>query len=126
MTIEIICPLYNAEEYIKNLDKNIKNQNNVKIDKISYVLTESNDNTEKILNEIQANYIKISKETFSHSRTREKIAMKSKSDIVVFISQDIEIKNNNWLENLVKPIINEEAVATYSRQISKYRRSKLV
>ena len=42
MSIEIICPLYNAEKYIEELDKNIKRQKNVDILKISYILTECN------------------------------------------------------------------------------------
>ena len=120
MNIEIICPLYNAENYIINLDKNIKRQKNVEIIKISYVLTESKDNTENLLKELKANYIKLKKEEFSHSTARENVAIKSESDIVVFITQDIEIRNENWLEKLVEPIAKGEAVATYSRQVTKY------
>ena len=120
MNIEIICPLYNAENYIINLDKNIKRQKNVEINKISYVLTESKDNTENLLKELKANYIKLKKEEFSHSTARENVAIKSESDIVVFITQDIEIRNENWLEKLVEPIAKGEAVATYSRQVTKY------
>lgn len=120
MEIEIICPLYNAEKYIKELDESIKKQKNVNIKQITYLLTESSDNTEKILKEISANYSIIKKEEFSHSLTREKQALKSSSDILVFITQDIEIRNTDWLEKLVKPIINGEAEATYSRQLTKY------
>ena len=120
MEIEIICPLYNAEKYLKELDKSIKKQKNVKIKQIMYLLTESNDNTETILKEISANYVKIKKEEFSHSLTREKHAVKSESDILVFITQDIEIRNTNWLEKLVSPIISGEVEATFSRQLTKY------
>ena len=49
--IDIICPLYNAEDYIINLDKSLKKQKKVSINNIIYVLTESKDNTEKILKE---------------------------------------------------------------------------
>ena len=120
MNVEIICPLYNAEDYILELDRNIKKQENVEISKISYILTESKDNTENILKEINANYTKLKKEEFSHSTARENVAIKSNSDILVFITQDIEIRNNNWLEKLVEPIIKGDAVAAYSRQITKY------
>ena len=34
MDIEIICPLYNAEKYIENLNKTLLMQKNVKIKKI--------------------------------------------------------------------------------------------
>ena len=120
MNVEIICPLYNAENYICNLDQTLKMQRNVEIKKIQYVLTKSKDKTEKLLKEISADYFTVEPKEFSHSLTRENVALKSTADIIVFITQDIEIKNDNWLENLVKPIMNGEAEATFSRQLTKY------
>lgn len=120
MTIEVICPLYNAEKYIRNLDSSIKRQKNVNIQKISYILTESNDNTKQILNDIGAKYDEIKPEEFSHSLSREKIAMRSNADILVFITQDVEIRNDDWLEKLVEPIIINEVHASFSRQMTKY------
>lgn len=120
MNVEIICPLYNAENYIEELDKSIKKQKNVKIKKISYILTKSNDNTEQILNDISAQYSVVEVEEFSHSLSRENIAMKSDANILVFITQDIEIRSDDWLENLVKPILDDEVAATFSRQLTKF------
>ncbi len=120
VTIDIICPLYNGEKYIKNLNKSILKQKNVNINKIIYILTETNDNSEELLKRMNCYYKKIKPKDFSHSLTREKIAMKSTSDIIVFITQDIEIRHDNWLEELVKPLINNEADASYSRQLTKY------
>lgn len=120
MNIEIICPLYNAESYIENLDKTIKMQKNVEIKKIQYVLTKCKDNTEEILKKISADYLTVEPKDFSHSLTREKVAMKSTADIIVFITQDIEIRTDDWLEKLVKPIIDGQAEASFSRQLTKY------
>lgn len=120
MKVDIICPLYEAEKYILNLNASLLKQENVNINKIQYVLTKSKDNSEKILKENKLNYILIDKKDFSHSLTREKEAMKSKSDIIVFISQDIVIENTDYLYNLVNPIINGEADACYSRQLTKF------
>ncbi len=120
MKIDIICPLYNAEKYIKGLDDSISKQKKVKINTIKYILTESKDNTEEILKNNKIKYQKISKEEFSHSLVREKAAMDSTSDILVFITQDIIIEDELWLYNLTKGIINNECVASFSRQISKY------
>ena len=100
MNIEIICPLYNAENYIEKLDKTIKMQKNVDILKISYILTKSNDNTEEILKEISPDYLCVEPKDFSHSLVREKAAMNSKADVIVFITQDIDIRNDDWLEKL--------------------------
>lgn len=117
MSISIICPLYNAEKYIEDLDKNIRMQKNVEIESIKYILTESYDNTEKILKNIKASYITIKKEQFSHSFTREKAAMESEGDVIVFITQDIIISDSLWLYNLTKDIFNEKCEASFSRQI---------
>ena len=119
-TIDIICPLYNAEKYINSLNQSLRKQEKVNINNIYYILTESDDNTENILKENKINYAKITKEKFSHSLTREKQALKCSSDIIVFISQDVIIDDNLWLNKLTSPIVNNEAEATYSKQLTKY------
>lgn len=120
MNVEIICPLYNAENYIENLNRNLKKQKNVIINKITYILTRSKDETETKLKQISADYSIIEPENFSHSLVREQAAMVSTADIIVFITQDIDIRNEDWLEKLIKPIINNEAEACFSRQLTKY------
>ena len=120
MKIDIICPLYNAEKYIIDLNNSLLMQKNVSINRVKYILTESNDNTESILKKNNLNYELISKKDFSHSLVREKAAFNSDSDIIVFISQDIKIKDDKWLEKLIKPIINNIADASYSRQLTSY------
>lgn len=117
MTVDIICPLYNAENDIENLHKSLLIQKNVKINEIKYILTESNDNTEKKLKELKIDFQKIKKEEFSHSLTREKAAFDSKADIVVFITQDVKIKRDDWLYYLTKDIIDGTVDACYSRQL---------
>ena len=117
MTIDIICPLYNAENDIADLHKSLLMQKNVTINKIMYILTECKDNPEKILNELHIPYEKIKKEEFSHSLTREKAALKSEADIVTFITQDIKIKRDDWLYFLTKDIVNGNVAACYSRQL---------
>ena len=118
--IDIICPLYNAEHYIDNLHKSLLIQKNVSINKFRYILTESNDSTEEYLKKHNINYKKIKKDKFSHSLTREKDALESDSDILVFITQDIVIEDDLWLYNLVKDISDKKIVACYSRQLTKY------
>lgn len=117
MNISIICPLYNAEEYVVSLDSSIKMQKNVNIESIQYLLTESKDKTETILKDINANYIMIEKECFSHSLTRENAAMNAKGDIIVFITQDVIIKDKLWLYNLTKDIEYNKCEAAFSRQV---------
>ena len=119
MKISIICPIYNGKDYIEKLHNNILNQklkDNQSL-QISYVLTRSKDKSEQILKELDCNYTLIEPEYFSHSTTREMMAEKADGEIIVFISQDIKIKNDIWLQNLINPIINGECEASFSRQI---------
>ena len=126
MTIDIICPLYQAENYIQSLHDSLLRQKNVKINKIQYILTKSTDNSEGILKETKLNYEVIEKKDFSHSLVRENIAMQSTADIICFISQDIVIENDNWLEKLVSPIIDKKVDATYSRQLTKFNNTPII
>ena len=119
MRIDIICPLYNAEKYVKNLNNSLLKQKKVNISNILYILTESEDNTETILLSNKYKYKKIKKDEFSHSLVREKAAFESKADVVVFITQDIVIESKDWLYNLTKDI-DDEIICSYSRQISKF------
>ncbi|NFG23240.1 glycosyltransferase [Clostridium botulinum] len=132
MKISIICPLYNAENYIYNLNNNILTQ---ELDseqelEIVYVLTRSIDKSEDILKKLNCNYCVVEPNKFSHSLTRESMANKVSGDIIVFISQDVKMKNKLWLKNLVTPIISGECEASFSRQIcennsiEKYTREK--
>lgn len=117
MNIDIICPLYNAEKDIDGLHKSLLKQKNVKINEIKYVLTESKDNSEEKLKELNISFRKIKKEEFSHGLTRENEAFDSKADILVFITQDVKIVRDDWLYNLTKDIANGEVDACYSRQL---------
>lgn len=119
MIIDIICPIYNAEKYIEKLHKSFLMQKKVNINEIKYILTESDDETEEILKKNKIKYKKIKRQDFSHSIVREKAAYDSKADIVVFVTQDVVIENDDWLYKLTKDI-NNEIVATYSRQLTKY------
>lgn len=117
MSVDIICPLYNAEKYIENLHKSFEMQENVKINNIRYVITKGNDNTEEKVKQLNCIYKTIEPKDFSHSLTRENEALNSDADIIVFVTQDVIIERKDWLKNLIKPIENNEAQACYSRQI---------
>ncbi|MGJ0843079.1 glycosyltransferase [Clostridium tertium] len=118
MEISIICPIYNGQKYIKGLYSEICNQRDVNIREVKFILTESSDRSEEILKELNLNYEKIKPEEFSHSLIREKEAFSAGGDIIVFITQDIKICNENWLHNLVEGIISGECEAAFSRQIA--------
>ena len=117
MSIDIICPLYNAEKYIVKFHESLKKQKKVDINKIKYVLTKCKDRTEELLKELNAEYKIIEPKDFSHSLTRESEAMESTADILVFVTQDVIIEDELWLYNLVKDIEAGKCEAAYSKQI---------
>ena len=123
MTIDIICPLYNAENYVVKQLKQIEMQSYYNyVKNIRYVITKGQDNTADTIRKQQKEnnkiiYKEIEPKDFSHSLTREKEAFESNADIVVFITQDVIIEEKDWLEKLVNPIENNECEACYSRQI---------
>ena len=124
--ISVACPLYEAEKYILDFDESLKMQEGVELAEIFYILTEGKDNTEKtmkdagILDRPEVKFSKIKKEDFSHSLTREKAVMEATGDVIVFLTQDVEIKDKEFLKKLVEPIFKGEADATYAKQVTKY------
>lgn len=122
MKVSIVCPLYNASKYIEGLNSNILKQDKEEINELEivYALTKSKDNTKELLDNNGLKYIEIEAKDFSHSLTRETIGKKLECDILVFISQDVIMKDSKWLINLVRPIISGESQATFSRQICKF------
>lgn len=61
--------------------------------------------------------IQIDKSSFNHGATRNLIAFRSPSKILVFLTQDALVLSKNFLENLIEPIILNDAAATYGRQL---------
>ena len=83
---------------------------------IKYILTDTGDGVDKIVNDLEkAELTIIPISDFSHSLTREKAAMESDSDIIVFITQDIIIKDKKWLNKLCQPIYEGKCEAAFSR-----------
>lgn len=118
MNITVICPLYKAKNYIVGLHKSLMMQEKVDLIEVKYLLTNTNDGTENIIKDFEKTSLTVLEmEEFSHSLTREKAAMESNSDIIVFITQDILINDKEWLYKLCKPIEDGRCEAAFSRQI---------
>ena len=117
MDISVICPIYNGEKYIKDLNNKLINQKNIESFDITYLLTESKDRSEEELKKVNAKYELIKKEEFSHSLTREKAAYKAKGDIIVFITQDIKILDEDFLYKLTNDIDKNICDASFAKQI---------
>ena len=133
--IDIVCPVYKEYDYLNSLYNSFYEQKKVKINKIVFALTLSGEEDDIKIKEFAREkgitIFEVKKDEFSHSLTREEAIKKyCTSDIVVMISQDVKLTNNNVFYNLVKSIENKETVYNYARQIctndtiEKYIRNK--
>lgn len=120
VTVSVVCPLFEAEKYIRKFDESLTKQTGVEIVERLYAVTKGKDKTEEILRELKRDFTEVKPGEFSHSLVREKLAMKAKGEVIVFLTQDVVIKDKEFLKKLVQPIVDGETEAAYARQRTKY------
>ncbi len=116
MSISVIIPTYNAEQYLPKLLKALKLQT------ISFELiivdSSSTDNTLNIAKEYADKIISIPKSEFDHGGTRTKAGKEASGDILVFLTQDALPYNNKSIENIVNIFDNPKVGAAYGKQLA--------
>ena len=117
MTISIIIPTYNAQNYLKKLLDEIKIQSLSDYELI-IIDSSSKDNTVSIAKKYTNNIIVIPQNEFDHGGTRAKAAQLAKGEILVFLTQDALPYDAYTIENIVKVFENEKIGAAYGRQLS--------
>jgi rhamnosyltransferase len=63
-------------------------------------------------------YDAIPPELFGHGRTRNRALDMCTTPFIVYLSQDAHPVRASWLHTLVAPLVNDEAEASYGRQVS--------
>lgn len=126
LEVDIVIPIYKGEKYIEPLISSLRMQKKITIKRIVFAITNGKDSeTQYAIDYAKNNNISffvVEKENFSHSLTRQKAIIDyCSSNIVVMISQDVKIFENDVIYNLVKPINDEECVYSYARQICSNR-----
>ena len=120
LELDVVCPLYKHLEQIKSLVDHLRLQKNVEIKNMVFPLTLSSEEEDRqiidFLNENNILYFTETIETFSHSLTREKAIRECKSKLVILISQDVVLFNENALYNLASKI-DDEYIYGFGRQI---------
>ena len=119
ISIDCVCPLYKADVYIDSLIDGIGSQQDIQLNKVVFVITDTGD-TNNVINKILAagyTYFIVPQDKFSHSLTRAK-AIKDycSSDVVIMLSQDVKLINNKAFFELAH-MITDEVVYAYGRQI---------
>ncbi|MCR5349841.1 MAG: glycosyltransferase family 2 protein [Acholeplasmatales bacterium] len=120
--VDIVCPVYKGYHYLEPLYESFKIQKEININKIVFAITDSKDEEmdkiREFVKEKNITSFEVSKEEFSHSLTRQKAIMEyCSSNIVIMISQDIKLTNDEVFKNLVKDIDSGKTVYNYARQI---------
>lgn len=116
--VSVIILTYNQEKYLEKSLPIIKNQiSDFPFEIIAFV-TESLDNTEKICRQYCSKIIKIKKDQFHHSKTRNLAVKESKGAFIVFLTGDAIPCDNLWLKNLISPMLeSSDIVGVYSKQV---------
>jgi SAM-dependent methyltransferase/GT2 family glycosyltransferase len=80
--------------------------------------TESEDRTPELFSQYGARTVTVSKKEFHHVRTRMQGVEMAKGRFVVFLVADGIPADENWLDGLLRPLLEDERVAAvYSRQL---------
>ena len=120
--INVVCPTYKNEAQILGLFEMFNKQKDVEITKFVFPYTLSGDEEldKRILKHFDEKgivHFEVKPEEFSHSLTRERaIRDYCNEDIVVLCSQDIILKDEHSVANLVNAL-NDEVVYVFGRQI---------
>lgn len=113
----VIVPTLNGAEQLRELLASFIIQT-IKPAEIIVVDSSSSDHTVEVAEEYGAVVITISKDEFDHGGTRTMVAKRAAHDVLVFFTQDVIPSHRQVLENLIKPLWQDNDVAaTYGRQL---------
>lgn len=115
--VEIICPLYNSKNKIISLIDGLKKQKKIEISKLKFVITDTNDDVESLLNDKNIEWIKILKEEFNHAQTRENALNLVNTKYAVMITDDVVFFDVYAIYNLIKFAEENFTSFTFGRQI---------
>ncbi len=121
MTIDVVCPLYQAENEIDEFLSLLQSQTGVTVRKAVFSITKS-DGYEATVEKLKTagyDYFLVEEKEFSHSLTRQKaITDYCESDVVVMMSQDVRLESEDSLLKLASAV-SAEVPYVYGKQTVK-------
>jgi rhamnosyltransferase len=119
-TLSVVVPTLNAEGEIGQLLSSIEQQT-IKPIEILVVDSSSDDGTcDEVKKHPDASLCIIERSSFNHGSTRDMALRRTAGDIVCFLTQDAMPDGPQYLENLIRPMLNDSLVALSSgRQLPK-------
>jgi len=120
MLASIVIRTYNEAKHLPDLLQNIAMQKQSELEhEIIVVDSGSTDETLAIARRFNARIVHIKKEEFTFGKSLNYGCAAAAGDCLVFISGHCIPKNEDWLEQLVLPLQDEDIAYTYGRQIGK-------
>ena len=105
--ISIVLPTRNNEDHISDLLNSIFSQR-ISSELDVLILDSSDDQTPQIASRFSSegnvNIIRVEPEDYNYGGTRNLGASLTSGDYLVFISTDVDIREDGWLDKLVKPL----------------------
>lgn len=115
--VTIIIPTYQGSRWLKDTLPAIRRQTYAGRVDILAVDSSSTDGTADLLQQHGATVITIPQSDFTHGYARNLAVKHAKTDVVVFMSQDVLPVGEDWLAGLVALLDAHEVGAAYVRQL---------
>jgi len=113
----VIIPVFRGESTVPRLLMSIRAQR-PPCDEILIVETESTSEVEDLARSAGAEHIPIDRAAFDHAGTRSMAARRTATDVVVFLTQDVILRDETTLRKLVASLWTDDNTgAAYGRQI---------
>ena len=116
-SVSIIIRTLNEERYLSKLLESINNQKVNQRFEVILIDSGSTDKTLEIASKFKCRIMYIKKEEFSFGRSLNLACEQAFGDYLVFISGHCVPFDNNWLQKLINPLLNNEVDYIYGRQI---------
>jgi rhamnosyltransferase len=118
MIASIVIRTYNEEKHLNDLLESIRSQNIGGVDKeVVVVDSGSTDGTLRIADLNQCKIIHIPKDQFTFGKSLNTGCDASRGDYLIFVSGHCVPVDDNWLQNILRPVVQGTAVFAYGRQI---------
>ena len=118
--ISILIPTKNGGKLLNEVLAMVSLQT-VDITEILVADSASDDDTREIAAKYGAEIIEIDPKNFDHGGTRTLLCRRAKGEILVFLTQDAIPKRRDSIEQLIKPLLeNDDIAASYGRQLPSF------
>ncbi len=120
MLASIVIRTFNEAQHLSDLLQMITAQKQRKTEYETVIVDSgSTDNTLAIAENFNARIVSINKDEFTFGRSLNYGCKMARGDYLVFVSGHCIPKNDDWLEQLLMPLRNNDIAYSYGRQIGK-------